>query len=82
MNETEIEDSFLVTMNALPPSTVQHIASGQVITSVSSAVKELVENSLDAGATSVLIRLVSQLRYLDCVGFVLFSGTIFRTFFL
>ncbi|XP_065196275.1 PMS1 protein homolog 1-like [Sycon ciliatum] len=44
-------------MNALPPSTVQRIASGQVITSVSAAVKELVENSLDAGASNITVRL-------------------------
>lgn len=46
-------------MNLLPPSTVKLIASSQVITSVSSAVKELIENSLDAGAGSIEVKLVS-----------------------
>lgn len=48
-------------MNLLPPSTVRLIASSQVITSVSSVVKELIENSLDAGATSIEVKLVSAL---------------------
>ena len=46
-------------MNLLPPSTVKLIASSQVITTVSSAVKELIENSLDAGAGSIEVKLVS-----------------------
>ena len=45
-------------MNLLPSSTIRLIASSQVITSVSSVVKELIENSLDAGASSIEIKLV------------------------
>ena len=37
---------------------VHRLCSGQVILSLSTAVKELVENSLDAGATTVDVRLV------------------------
>lgn len=44
----------------LPASTVHRIASSQVITSVSTAIKELVENSLDAGADNIEVKLVSS----------------------
>ncbi|KAK3922476.1 PMS1 protein-like protein 1 [Frankliniella fusca] len=43
----------------LPASTVKLITSSQIITSVSSAVKELLENALDAGASSVDVKLVN-----------------------
>jgi len=42
---------------ALPQDTVSLLKSSQVVTSVWSAVKELVENSLDAGATNIEVRL-------------------------
>ena len=45
-------------VNSLPTSTVRLIGSTQVITSVYSVVKELLENSFDAEATSVEIKLV------------------------
>ena len=41
-------------IRALGASAVHRICSGQVITGLSVAVKELVENALDAGATSVV----------------------------
>ncbi|KAM9851384.1 PMS1 protein homolog 1 [Aulostomus maculatus] len=44
-------------MKQLPPDTVRLLSSSQVITSVTSVVKELVENSLDAGASSIDIKL-------------------------
>lgn len=40
----------------LDPHTVRRICSGQVIVSMSAAVKELIENSIDAGGTYICIR--------------------------
>lgn len=42
----------------LPAATVKLITTSQIITSTSSAVKELFENALDAGATNVEVKLV------------------------
>uniref|UniRef100_A0A671L465 HMG box domain-containing protein n=1 Tax=Sinocyclocheilus anshuiensis TaxID=1608454 RepID=A0A671L465_9TELE len=44
-------------MKALPPETVRLLCSSQVITSVLNVVKELVENSLDAGSSSLEVKL-------------------------
>ncbi|XP_065054016.1 PMS1 protein homolog 1-like [Rhopilema esculentum] len=44
-------------MKKLSKETIQLISSTQVITSVYSAVKELVENSIDAGSTNIEVRL-------------------------
>lgn len=46
----------MATIKALESQTVHQIQSGQVIVDLSSVVKELVENSLDAGATSIEVR--------------------------
>lgn len=47
----------MTTLKVLSSDTIRLIGSTQVITSVSSVVKELIENSLDAGATSIDIKL-------------------------
>ena len=44
-------------MKPLPKDTVSLITSGQIVTSAYSVVKELIENSLDAGAKTIEIRL-------------------------
>ena len=55
--------SVLVEMHQLSNATVKLISSSQVITSVYAAVKELVENSIDAKASSIEIRLVRQAHW-------------------
>lgn len=50
-----------MSMKQLPLETIKLISSTQVITSASSAVKELMENSIDAHATFIDIRLVKNI---------------------
>ena len=47
-------------MQKLSNSTVRLISGTQVITSVHSVVKELVENSLDSGSTNFEVNLVNN----------------------
>ena len=53
-DEIIMTDTELV---ALPQDTMSLLKSNQVVTSVWSAVKELVENSLDAGAKNIEVLL-------------------------
>lgn len=43
----------------IPITSVHRMVAGQAISDLASAVKELVDNALDAGARSVTVRLVS-----------------------
>ncbi|CAN8102408.1 unnamed protein product [Discula destructiva] len=50
----------MATIKAIEASSVHQIQSGQVIVDLCSVVKELVENGLDAGATSIEVRFKNQ----------------------
>ena len=61
-------------MQKLNNSTVRLLSSTQVITSVHSVVKELVENSLDSGSTNVEVNLVKMICASICIIKSVFVG--------
>jgi len=63
-------------LNKLHDSTVSRLSSSQVITSVASVVKELVENALDAGATTIDVKLVSS--FIVCTHCLIFNVITFN----
>lgn len=62
-------------ISALDKDTVKLITTTQVITSISTAVKELIENAFDAGAKNIEINLV-----LHFFLYILFFNNYFKVF--
>jgi len=55
------------TMKQLPTSAIRLLTSTQCISGTASVVKELVENALDAGSSSIEIKLVFQHLIMTCI---------------
>ncbi|KAF5708169.1 DNA mismatch repair PMS2 [Fusarium globosum] len=60
LRERLYEKVHMATIKQIDGRTVHQIQSGQVIVDLCSVVKELVENSVDAGATSIDVRFKNQ----------------------
>ena len=51
----------------IPPQAIQRIVAGQAITDMSSAVKELVDNAIDAGAHRVTSEFSHAWQLIQCL---------------
>jgi len=59
-HNNEDDENETPAIQQIAPSSVQRLVAGQAITDLSSAVKELVDNAIDAGATRIHIKLYDQ----------------------
>lgn len=57
-------------IQAIDKESIKRICSGQVVVDLATAVKEMVENSLDSGATSVEIKVATYYLSKACAPLV------------
>jgi len=72
MEELEQQASMAGKIEAIDKADVHRICSGQVVLTLATAVKELVENSLDAGASCIGKVSISQILILTFSMYILF----------
>ncbi len=71
-DDSSIDDGGIGSILPIQQQDVHRIVSGQVISDMASAVKELVDNALDAGATSINSEFILMKKDLGCIPFKIF----------